>query len=205
MPAHSLDGNHKVENRAVQLMNWYWAEARRSWDASDRYAFCVWTAAALESALIAACVVKQAEIRGLKRPNQGDKEANWPKKGPEGWSLEDLIDAARVMGWAGLWENWPTSPPNVHADLARMLHTLRDIRNWLHPGLIIRRGFDWPSVVSDVQMAVLGAFSALMGQIRPIIEPIVNEERNPPVFAEQLHLPGIRVQWWESAAIGTTP
>jgi hypothetical protein len=194
----SKDDPPKAALRAAELINFYWGEARKSWNAGARHAFCVFTAAALESALIAACTIKEAEIRVLQRRSWDQKKMHWPSDSPWEWKLDALIDAANVMSWAGYWDQWPTPPPNAHADLARMLHTLRDVRNWVHPSLIIRRGIEWPGVVPDLQMAVLGAFVATMDNVRPIIEDLGPKQSFDHLFDENSLPFRIKPVRWET-------
>lgn len=191
--------------RSAQLVAWYWAEARRCWDAGARHAYCVMTAAAMEAALIAASTLEEAAIRDTKRPSHSGNHRDWPRDRPSRWSLEDLVDAATAMGWAGVWEEWPTPPPDTYADLSRVLHTLRDVRNWLHPERLLRRGIDNPGVVPNLQLALAGAFLAIMKRVWPILRAngVAIAQAAPHQEAQMSFR--IRLQAWEQESPESAP
>lgn len=169
---------------AASLVRVYWEEARHCWDAGAGHGFVVFTASALEAALLALCLEHEAEIRS--------QAGDWDEREVTRWVLKTLVDAALAMGWL---PNRDASAGEM--DLAGFVDTLRGVRNWVHPGISVREARETtPSVVPGLMAAMGGTFLGAMEELHPLLKDAGLRLTPPP---EHLGCPPFRIrrQSWE--------
>jgi hypothetical protein len=125
----ALFNNDAVEPALRDLLPSFVEEAERAGEAGAYAAACVFFCAAMEALLLLRCLRSPAKSYAHAKKMSQHK----PSRDPLSWTLEVLIKTCQSAGWLPPLESSVAIHSRVH-----LAHYLRQLRNLVHPGRMVR-------------------------------------------------------------------
>lgn len=130
--------------RLLDIAVQYRREAKACYQADAPLAACIMMGAALEAALLASVHLCLDAVSRL---------STIPHNPIEKWSLEELLNVARDLGWLSNVVAEGDSPGSFRITLYDYASWLRKVRNRVHPGRHIREDPDSDLTYKDATLA----------------------------------------------------